>query len=208
MATHGPRLLDAEPPVLEPLRGRARAQVLGPKFVDYLGIVGPPARDPRTRGPRRHVLPQVAADELGLRRSTLVVKGAMDQAESALGAGNICPGHRHRDHRLGHGHRRHERTGSIPAGPCACPYQPHVLPGSILYLPYVQTAGSAYKWWRDRFCQEEVRQAGDLEAAYDLMNALGRRRAAGIGRGRLPALPRRRRARPRTTRTPAACSTA
>jgi xylulokinase len=36
----------------------------------------------------------------------------------------------------------------------------------------VQTAGSAYKWWRDRFSQEEVRKAGDGESAYAEMNAL------------------------------------
>ena len=97
----------------------------------------------------------------------------MDQASSTLGAGNIFPG------------IVTETTGSVmgigvtagrfdPGQAVRLPYQPHVLPGSILFLPYVQTAGSAYKWWRDRFCQEEVRQAGDLEAAYDLMNALAR----------------------------------
>jgi len=116
-------------------------------------------------------LSRSAAAELGLEQRTIVVKGAMDQATSTVGAGNILPG------------IITETTGSVMGigvtvasielvGAARLPYQPHLQPGAMLYLPYVQTAGSAYKWWRDRFCQEEVRQAGDLEAAYDLMNSL------------------------------------
>ena len=116
------------------------------------------------------ILPRVAA-ELGLSPKTLVVKGSMDQAASALGAGNIEPG------------IVTETTGSVmaigvtsrtadPSATVRLPYQPHVVPG-YLYLPYVQTAGSAYKWWRDQFSPSEIAQAGgDLEAAYDLMNGL------------------------------------
>jgi xylulokinase len=142
------------------------------RFVDYLGISDrlPELMEP---GDLVGTLSKTAAEELGLDRSTLVVKGLMDQASSTLGAGNIFPG------------IVTETTGSVmgigvtaerfePGQTVRLPYQPHVLPGSILYMPYVQTAGSAYKWWRDAFCQEEVRQAGDLEAAYELMNALAR----------------------------------
>jgi sugar (pentulose or hexulose) kinase len=111
------------------------------------------------------------ARELGLDQRTLVVKGSMDQAASAIGAGNYLPG------------IVTETTGSVMAigvtsprvdvnAKVRLPFQPHVFPGSYLFLPYVQTAGSAYKWWRDKFCQEEVRSAKDLEAAYDGMNAL------------------------------------
>jgi xylulokinase len=140
------------------------------KFVDYLEIA---ERLPELLEPGDLVgtLSKAAAAELGLKQSTFVVKGAMDQTTSAIGAGNILPG------------IVTETTGSVMGigvtAPCLnpshisrLPYQPHVVPGAILYLPFVQTAGSAYKWWRDRFCQEEVRQAGNLEAAYDLMNAL------------------------------------
>jgi xylulokinase len=147
------------------------------RFVDYLGIADrlPELLEP---GDLVGTLSKSAADELGLERRTLVVKGAMDQATSTLGAGNILPG------------IVTETTGSVmgigvtaarfePGHASRLPYQPHVLPGAILYLPYVQTAGSAYKWWRDRFCQEEVRQAGDLEAAYDLMNALAAKAPPG-----------------------------
>jgi len=140
------------------------------KFVNYLGISDrlPELLEP---GDLVGTLSGAAAEELGLEKTTSVVKGAMDQASSTLGAGNIFPG------------IVTETTGSVmgigvtaarfePGKIVRLPYQPHVLPGSILYLPYVQTAGSAYKWWRDRFCQDEVRQAGDLEAAYELMNTL------------------------------------
>jgi xylulokinase len=140
------------------------------RFVDYLGIRDrlPELIEP---GDLAGTLSQSAAAELGLAPGTMVVKGAMDQASSTVGAGNIRPG------------IVTETTGSVmgigvtamrfePGRGARLPYQPHVLPGAILYLPYVQTAGSAYKWWRDMFCQEEVRQAGDLEAAYDQMNSL------------------------------------
>ena len=147
------------------------------RFVDYLGIA---ERLPELLEPGDLVgaLSPTAAAELGLDRRTIVVKGAMDQASSAVGAGNIRPG------------IITETTGSVMGigvtaakigldGAARLPYQPHVQPGAMLYLPYVQTAGSAYKWWRDMFCQDEVRQAGSLEAAYELMNALAARAPAG-----------------------------
>jgi xylulokinase len=140
------------------------------RFVEHLGVEGllPEILEP---GDPVGTLAAEAARELGLEPRTLVVKGAMDQATSAIGAGNYLPG------------IVTETTGSVmaigvtatrvdPDPVVRLPYQPHVPPGSFLYLPYVQTAGSAYKWWRDMFCQEEIREAGDLEAAYDGMNAL------------------------------------
>ncbi len=147
------------------------------RFVDFLGIA---PRLPELIEPGDAVggLTPAAARDLGLLPRTLVVKGAMDQATSAIGAGNFIPG------------IVTETTGSVmaigvtsnrvdPHPTVRLPYQPHFLPGSILYLPYVQTAGSAYKWWRDEFCQEEIRAAGNLEAAYDAMN----RRAAAVPPG-------------------------
>ena len=124
------------------------------------------------------MLTREAAEELGLLPRTLVVKGAMDQTTSAIGAGNFTPG------------IVTETTGSVmaigvtslrfdPRPVVRLPYMPHVLPGSILCLPYVQTVGSAYKWWRDQFFQEEVRAAGDREAAYERMNALAASVPAG-----------------------------
>jgi xylulokinase len=147
------------------------------RFVDYLGIA---ERLPELIEPGDMVgtLSKSAAAEMGLDQSTLVVKGAMDQASSTVGAGNIFPG------------IVTETTGSVmaigvtashfdPDLAARLPYQPHVQKGAILYLPYVQTAGSAYKWWRDKFCQDEVRQAGDLESAYAIMNALAAKAPPG-----------------------------
>jgi xylulokinase len=140
------------------------------RFVDFLGIAQllPEIIEP---GDLVGTLAPAAAAALGLDPRTIVVKGAMDQATSAIGAGNLFPG------------IITETTGSVmgigvtssrfdPDPAVRLPYLPHVQPGSILYMPYVQTAGSAYKWWRDMFCQEEVRAAGDAEKAYDLMNSL------------------------------------
>ena len=147
------------------------------RFVDHLGIAG---RLPELVEPGALVgtLSQSAAAELGLRPSTVVVKGLMDQASSTVGAGNLHPG------------IVTETTGTVmgigvttegfdPGRAARLPYQPHPVRGSILYLPYVQTAGIAYKWWRDRFCQEEVRRASEPDAAYDLVNEL----AARVGPG-------------------------
>ncbi|HEY9593118.1 MAG TPA: FGGY family carbohydrate kinase [Spirochaetia bacterium] len=147
------------------------------RFVEPLGVarVLPEIVEP---GDAVGTVSHAVARELGLAPGTLVVKGAMDQVMSAIGAGNYRPG------------IITETTGSVmaigvtarsvDASPIVrLPYQPHVVPESFLFLPYVQTAGSAYKWWRDRFCQEEVREAGDLEAAYERMNALAASVPAG-----------------------------
>ena len=147
------------------------------KFVDFLGIAGllPQIIEP---GDMVETLSFAAARTLGLEPTTLVVKGAMDQATSALGAGNCAPG------------IVTETTGSVMAigvttpsvateSLVRLPYLPHVVPGSFLFLPYVQTAGGAFKWWRDNFCAEEIRAAGDPEAAYERMD----RQAAAVSAG-------------------------
>lgn len=153
------------------------AKAYWPKTVEAVGMDGRLPEIVESGAAVGTVLPAVAAD-LGLPPGTLVVKGSMDQAASALGAGNIVPG------------IVTETTGSVmaigvtsrtadPAAAVRLPYQPHVVPG-YLYLPYVQTAGSAYKWWRDQFSPVEVAKAGgDLEAAYGVMNEL----AAGVPAG-------------------------
>ncbi len=119
------------------------------KTVDYIGIGGllPPIIEEGSVVDR--VRPHVA-DELGLSRDVVVVKGAMDQITSAVGAGNIRPG------------IVTETTGSALAVVVTMdevvydqrvelPYQPHVIPGKFTLLPYAQTSGIAYKWFRDGF---------------------------------------------------------
>lgn len=146
------------------------AKAYWPTTVEAVGVDGRLPEIVESGAAVGTILPRVAA-ELGLSPRTLVVKGAMDQAVSALGAGNIGPG------------IVTETTGSVMAigvtsrtagtsGDVRLPYQPHVVPG-YLYLPYVQTAGSAYQWWRDRFSPAEIAEAGgDLEAAYALIDRL------------------------------------
>ncbi|MFZ4615058.1 MAG: xylulokinase [Rectinemataceae bacterium] len=147
------------------------------KLVDHVGVAHM-LPEIVASGSRVGTLSTAAAAELGLEARTLVVKGAMDQATSAIGAGNIVPG------------IVTETTGSVMAigitsaalnfdSPVRLPYQPHLVSGAYLYLPYVQTAGSAYKWWRDSFCQEEIARAGNPEAAYAQMNTLAASVPAG-----------------------------
>lgn len=111
------------------------------------------------------------AEELGFSRDTVVVKGAMDQTLSAVGAGNV------------HSGVVTETTGTAMAiGVTAesverihrykLPYQPHALPGKFLILPYAQTSGIIYKWFRDQFGQEEIRKTGDIEKAYEELNRM------------------------------------
>jgi xylulokinase len=118
------------------------------------------------------------ADELGLDRETVVVKGAMDQTLSAVGAGNIQSG------------VVTETTGTALAIGITVDstevihahmlsYQPHVIPGKYLILPYAQTSGVLYKWFRDVFASAEIEAAGGLEEAYEELNRLAAAAPAG-----------------------------
>jgi xylulokinase len=91
-----------------------------------------------------------AARETGLSTTTAAVAGAMDQIAGAIGAGNIAPG------------IVSETTGTAlvlaatvgrplydPQKRLPCYY--HALPGSYLLLPYCQTAGMVFRWFRDQF---------------------------------------------------------
>ncbi len=135
-----------------------------PPIVEVGSIVGP--------------IKPTLADELGLPRDTVVVKGAMDQTLSAVGAGNI------------HAGVVTETTGTalaigvtadsveaIHANSLA--HQPHAVPGKYLILPYAQTSGVLYKWFRDVFAAAEVQAAGGLEEAYEELNRLAATAPAG-----------------------------
>jgi len=118
------------------------------------------------------------ADELGLLRETVVVKGAMDQTLSAVGAGNIHPGvvTETTGTALAIGVTA-ETVDAIHAKSLA--HQPHALPGKFLILPYAQTSGVLYKWFRDVFAGAEVQAAADPEAAYEELNRLAATAPAG-----------------------------
>lgn len=111
------------------------------------------------------------ADVIGVSRDTVVVKGSMDQNTSAVGAGNIKTG------------IITEATGSALAIAVTVgkgnlnirmklPYQPHAIPGKFIYMPFSQTAGIVYKWFRDAFAGEELKEVGDPELVYEELNRL------------------------------------
>lgn len=113
-------------------------------------------------------LSENAARELGLTGRTVVTTGAMDQAASAIGAGNIRDG-----------------VVSETTGTCMCvavsmeepelekwkptPIYLHGINGLYLKVSVVQTAGVILKWFRDTFCQDLLSEGKN---AYDAMSAL------------------------------------
>lgn len=118
-----------------------------------------------------------AAAALGLTQGTLATTGAMDQVASAIGSGNVQGG------------IVTETTGTcqaiaatVDAGvfPAWSPvtYYSHAVEGKLLKIVINQTAGIAYKWFRNEFCPDLAAQGGD---AYARMNELA---------GREPALSR------------------
>jgi xylulokinase len=110
-----------------------------------------------------HIIGEItdkAAKETGLSKVTLVVTGALDQAASTIGAGNIESG------------IITESTGSTLAicvntmHPVLDPNQRipchfHAIEGEYFLLPWCQTAGMVYKWFRNEFHKEKS-NAGNL----------------------------------------------
>jgi sugar (pentulose or hexulose) kinase len=97
----------------------------------------------------------VVAKELGLAPETIVCTGALDQAAGAIGVGNITPG------------VFSENTGAAlaicatvdhpvfdPKRRMPCHY--HGIPGTYMAHTFT-TGGIVLKWFRDMFCQEEMR---------------------------------------------------
>jgi xylulokinase len=107
------------------------------------------------------ILPEVAR-EIGLSSNLVITTGALDQAAGAIGVGNIKPG------------LFSENTGAALAI-CATVDKPfmdpefrmpchyHGIPD--LYMAHTFTSGGmVLKWFRDRFCAQEI----------DVANALGK----------------------------------
>jgi sugar (pentulose or hexulose) kinase len=97
-------------------------------------------------------LTEEASRETGLSTGTAIVTGSMDQMAGAIGAGNIAPG------------IVTETTGTalVLAATIDRPtYDPqkrlpcysHAIPGKYLLLPYCQTAGMVFRWFRDQLGQ-------------------------------------------------------
>jgi xylulokinase len=120
-----------------------------------------------------------AAKELGLTTTTKVVTGGMDQSVGALGAGNIKPG------------VISESTGAALAIQATIidpamdrsgvvPVYWHSVPGLFLFVPVCPTAGMAFKWLRDTFFQDALKNSvKEGQDSYDLLTSL----AVGIPPG-------------------------
>ena len=133
-----------------------------PKMVDEACVVGT-------------VVPEVR-DQIGLKKDVIVVKGSMDQITSAIGAGNIKPG------------IVTETTGSALAvvvtadtfetdGSPPLPYQVHALRDKYAILPYAQTAGIVYKWFRENVLTSEHASSDAIN--FDTLNSLAAMVEAG-----------------------------
>lgn len=109
-------------------------------------------------GEKVGVVKKDAANELGFINDPAVVSGGMDQACGCIGTGNISPG------------IVTENTGSslnisvttnkpVFDPKRRVPCQTHAISGKYIYLPWCKTAGMALKWFRDKYCESQVKQA-------------------------------------------------
>ncbi len=116
------------------------------KMLDFLGIEVSQLPVLQNSGT---VAGKVTAD-IGLGHDTVVVSAPIDQIAGAAGAGNIAPG------------MITETTGSALAICASCDrpvYDPrkrvglyrHAVPDTYVLLPWVPTAGMAFRWFRDEF---------------------------------------------------------
>jgi xylulokinase len=124
------------------------------EMLQYIGINSDQLPEIKNSGQIVSELTEGAAKVTGLSKGTLVVTGALDQAASTIGAGNTGFG------------VITESTGSTLAI-CANVSQPvfdperripchfHAIPGEYFLIPWCQTAGMVYKWFRDEFYYEK-----------------------------------------------------
>ena len=103
------------------------------------------------------VSPKCAA-ETGLSTKTKVVTGALDQLCAAIGAGNVAPG------------MITESTGSVIAlvatvkkpifdAHSKLPCHVHAVPDTYCMLPWNPTGGLTFKWFKDNFSLDLIKQA-------------------------------------------------
>lgn len=115
------------------------------------------------------ILPE-AAQALGLPESVRVTTGAMDQVASAIGSGNVKAG------------IVTETTGTCQGVAATVDksvfdnwspvtYYSHAIPGKLLKIVINQTAGIAYKWFRNEFCRDFLREGEDAFRQMDELAA-------------------------------------
>ncbi len=131
-----------------------------PDMLKFIGINPGQLPEIKKSGQIIGEMTERAAKVTGLSKATLVVTGALDQAASTIGAGNIESG------------IITESTGSTLAicvntvHPVLDPHQRipchfHAIEGEYFLLPWCQTAGMVYKWFRNEFHKEKL-NAGNL----------------------------------------------
>ena len=120
-----------------------------------------------------------AAKITGLSKDTVVVTAGMDQACAAIGSGNIKEG------------RITESTGSginIIAttnkfyydNPSRIVYQCHIMDDKYIALPWCKTAGMVLKWFKDNFCQLEIKTSKEKKKdPYDFLSMMAEKVCPG-----------------------------
>jgi xylulokinase len=140
------------------------------KTVDYLGIRDMLPEIIEEGSIVGKILPKVA-EEIGIKKDTIVVKGSMDQNTGAVGAGNIKSG------------IIAETTGSALAititsddpefsSETALPYQPHVIPGKYIILPFAETSGIVYTWFKDEIVGRSSLRSSGPAVTYEDLNKM------------------------------------
>ncbi|RPI03365.1 MAG: hypothetical protein EHM72_01675 [Calditrichaeota bacterium] len=140
------------------------------EMLKFVGVSGDQLPEIVKSAHRVAELTDIAAGETGLAKNTWVIAGALDQAASAIGAGNT-------------GYETiTETTGSVlaicanvprvlfdPERRIPCHY--HAIPGAYFLLPWCQTAGMVYKWFRNEFYGHfKASGLGDVAALFRHMD--------------------------------------
>jgi xylulokinase len=124
------------------------------EMLSFIGITEEQLPEPKPSGSVVGKLTEAAADATGLNTDTIVVTGAYDHPSGAIGAGNIYPGMVTLT--IG-GSMAMCVTLSKPLSditlkiPCQC----HAVSGLYFLLPYTQTAGIVFKWFKEEFFKIE-----------------------------------------------------
>lgn len=139
------------------------------EMLDFIGISENQLPELLQPGTLVGNLTKEAARATGLNPETKCVTGAYDHAAGAIGSANIRTG----DVTLTIGASMamcaaisKPVTGLSIKLPCHC----HAIDGLYFLQPYAQTAGMVFKWFKDEFCQLEIKEAEQTgRDVYDLI---------------------------------------
>ena len=148
-------------------------------MLQYLGITPEKLPEVFPSGTEVGNVQESATRETGLPAHTRIVTGAYDHVAGALGADNCTEG------------AVSETTGTamamvvtldrlIPNYVINIPMQCHAIPGKYLLLPYGQTAGFVLKWFKDQFCEDELKRLqANGEDVYERLTSQAEKIPAG-----------------------------